>query len=216
MIIIKTILEISDFLEDKKQVSLEIKGENDLRKVDAHIGWILDKRGNEISFEKGEKIEDLVAIYYGKKIFKIDTESLKNIQEQIIKTPEDKLNFKIDKMKEDLKNNFKNFKSQNTFESYIPSSLKECEKYISDIHEHNMKVRRGLIQKEGIDFPDWYNNGEYLKIQEFRTDIKLLEETSKIENIKVVAYNQNDEELKKIYEELKQEKELKYEEEDEL
>lgn len=204
---LNTILEIEDFLKDKKTVGLKFKNKERLEKVNSYLGYFMKKYNNKIEMCKDEELENLVSIHYGKKFLEIDINSLQNLENQIIITAEDKLCFKIDRMKKELQENFYNFKIQDQFNNNydLPNSLEACERKLEEIRINNVEIVNGLRKGEIEEFPTWYNE-DYMRIKKLKSDIQILEQTKKIEDIKMIAYSSKDEELQEIYEELKLEK----------
>lgn len=155
------ILEINEFIQDKKSVTVEATGLKPY-KVLANLPHIIELRNNNITLEtygtdfdkqnpNVDRYEsynsELSALTYGSKIIQFSKGTFKNLEEQIATTPEDKFLFKVDKLQKEFDNEYRNFCYKIENEKYYSSTPLHID---SDI---NSVVRAEMRQEV---MPEWY------------------------------------------------------------
>lgn len=211
--------KMNDFLREKKNVNLIFK-DCEKFKCEAKIGYILSLRDGKVnldfgygirySFEKENplkqisdlKLEDFKGIAHGKNILEVDGRIFANANKQIAITLDDRLRQKIDFLKEDIEEKYCNYR-RNMYpkDNSVPYSL---EKAINCIEENKVS------KKEIV----WYTK-ELEEIIHKNNLINLLEEAKKIEDIKSICMELEDNELQNIYYGMLYEEENCEDEEDE-
>lgn len=216
---ISEITKINEFLEGKKSVNLifkdceKFKAEariiNFLKlqdsKIELDLGYCtIDnfKKENPGKEEKDLKIEDLKGISYSKNVLDINGRVLANADKQIAITLDDRLKQKIDIMKEDIKDEYYEYRNkvESKGNNYIPYSFSEV-------------INRLKEYKDSKEKPEWYSK-ELENIIRKNNLINFLEQAKTIDDIKDVCVELGDNELQNIYYGMLYEEE-NYEEEEE-
>lgn len=192
------LIEINEFLNGKMTVNV-LFNDGSKEKVEASVGSILRIRGNntELSYrlDDNHKLEELKKITYNKKELDIDINKLMNLKEQIKKTPADMLRFKVDEMRDSLYNKFNEFKKNNEF--YYYSDLKSCIDKIKEIDKRNSLLEEKVSEDNKESYPEWYTE-EFKQLWDEYDLINSLSKAQNIDEIKHVASETGDNELKKI------------------
>lgn len=192
------LLEINEFLDGKMTVNV-VFNDGSKEKVDASVGDIFRLRSNntELSYklDDNHKLEDLKKITYNKKELDIDINKLKNLKEQIKKTPADMLSFKIDEMRQNLNNSFNQFAKDMNF--YYSADLKRCIDKIEEIDRKNSLLSNNALDENFEQYPEWYTE-EFKKLWRERDLINTLAKAQNVDEIKQVANETGDNELEKI------------------
>ncbi len=192
------LLEINEFLNGKMTVNV-VFNDGSKEKVDASVGNIFMLRSNntELSYQldNNHKLEDLKKITYNKKELDIDINKLKNLKEQIKKTPADMLSFKIDEMRQNLNNSFNQFAKDKNF--YYSADLKRCIDKIEEIDRKNSLSSNNALDEKIEQYPEWYTD-EFKKLWREYELINTLAKAQNLDEIKQVANETGDNDLKKI------------------
>ena len=230
---VTSFIKMNDFLVNKKSVNL-ILDDCEKFKINPYISSFLNFKGNKVSlnlsyneekwFERENpgknaddlKLEDLKGLSYGKEVLKLDPEDFKDLEKQISVNPRDKLLFKIDKLEENLNNDFMQYNSKLYKENRIgytemPYNLEECLNRITRIDINNNQIDT----KEKVPYPKWYSRE--LEDLFVRHDlVKGLKQFETLEELKDISKELDDEELIDICNEFIGYEENNEEEEDEL
>lgn len=208
-------IEINEFLNGKKTVNV-VFNDGTKEKVDASVGSILRIKGNnaELSYclEDNHKFEELKKITYNKNELDIDINKLMNLKEQIKKTPADMLRFKIDEMRDKLNDSFRKFAKDMDF--YYTADMKICIEKIQEIYKRNNLLNESMSKEEKEQYPNWYTD-DFKKLWKEYDLINTLSKAKNIDEIKYVANETNDNELKKICN-LLENAQIEYEDEEEM
>ncbi len=205
--------KINDFLKDKKSITILFKDGNKI-KVDKSRDF-LSSIHNEIRLDIDDKykIQDIDSLLFNRSELPITCENLMNLKNQIQKTAEDCLLFKIDDMKKNLREDFNNYQHSLDYKisMNMPSYLESCINEIEWIESRNLKIEQGEIKEEKKEYPEWYSK-EFTNLWKQYEQIKELETANTIEDIKEIVQETGDNELQKIYYMLKGEEEEESEE----
>lgn len=201
---INEIRKIKKFMDGKKSVNLIFKNCEKF-KAETYIGDFLRLRDKKIeldlsygtrqNFERENihkkigdlKLEDFKGISYSKNVLEIDGRVLANADKQIAITLEDRLKQRIDTMKEDIKDEYYEYRSkvESKENTYIPYSFQDV---LNRINEN----------KDSEEKPEWYSK-EIEQIVRKNNLINFLEQAKTIEDIKDVCVELGDNELQNIY-----------------
>lgn len=198
------VMKINDFLEFKKSCSLIFNGTYEkLPLKHPYTSNIVSIWKNNITLESYNdrfKIQDLKGLMYGKNFFEINSENLMNIDKQIAISLEDRLEQRIDCLKDEIKDEYSKYRYKNEREYYdMPYSMEDV-------------IKKELNFSE--EKPKWFTK----EVQEMSHEYKLLNYLQKaqtIEEIKEVCVELGDNELQNIYYGMKYEEE-DYEEEESI
>lgn len=226
---VTSFIKMNDFFVDKKSVNMLLK-DCEKFKINPHISSFLEFRGNKVAlnlsyneekwFEKENpgrdpkdlKLDDIKGLSYSKEVLELNPEDFKDLEKQIAITPEDKLLFKIDNLKNKLEDEYTEIKIANRWN--IPYSIQEALNEITKIDLRNSQREAGNLEGEIEKYPDYYS--EELEDIFRRYDlINQLNQAETLEDIKEITRELGDNELQKIYYELLDDEENE-EEEDEL
>lgn len=216
---INEIKKIEKFLNGKKSVNLIFKNCEKF-KAETYIGDFLRLRDKKIELDFGYgtrrnfeientnkkiddlKLEDFKGISYSKNVLEIDGRVLANADKQIAITLEDRLKQRIDFMREDIKDEYYEYRNkvESKENTYMPYSF--CD-IINRLNENN----------DSKEKPEWYSK-EIEQIVRKNNLINFLEQAKTLEDIKDVCVELGDNELQNIYYGMLYEEE-NYEEEEE-
>lgn len=195
--------KINEFLKDKENVNLIFK---DMEKFKSRssMSYFLEYRNGKININLGHKegknfsnanpnkdidminLKNFKGLSYGRNILEIDNMALLNINMQIAMTLEDKLKQRIDFLKEDIKENYYEYRNKIETEIYnVPYTLEDA----------IYRIKNNAGAKEDIE---WYNK-ELKEIIHKNNLINFLSEAKTIEDIKDVCVELGDNELQNIY-----------------
>lgn len=182
------IMKIDDFLKDKKSCSLIFSGTDEkfpLKKpyTSSIINLVEDKitLGN---YKDKFKIQDLRGLIYGKNFFEINVTNLMNISKQISISFEDRLQQRIDYLKNEIESEYTIYRAENERNYYdMPYSMNDIVKVMLDNDEDKPKWFTKEIKQMGYK----YNLLNYL------------EEAQTIEKVETVCVELGDNELQNIY-----------------
>ena len=185
------LIKINDFIKDKNYINIEYK---DKSKEKVKTIRILDKYANEISIYNKKKDSDIVKLCWNRIDLPIDVNKLKNIKQQIIKIPMDKLLFKIDELYNQIEKKYLNYKEETSSNYYknnniglnIPFGIQNA---LNEVTTNSVK---------GLKNPEWYSK-ELEKLFEEYTLIKQLRDLETIDDLKEIAIELNDAELMETY-----------------
>lgn len=197
------VMKINDFLEFKKSCFLIFNGTDEkLPLKHPYTSSIVGIWKNNITLESYDdrfELQDLKGLMYGKSFFEINSENLMNIDKQIAISLEDRLAQRIDLLKDEIENEYSNYRRKNEREYYdMPYTMENV-------------VKKELNCSE--EKPKWFTK----EVQEMSHKYKMLNYLQKaqtIEEIKEVCVELGDNELQNIYYGMKYEEE-DYEEEEE-
>lgn len=192
--------KIDNFIQEKKNLNLIFK-DCEKFKSEARVSNIIKlangkfdlnlsyNAGKNFEMENPEKkvrnlkLEDFKGISYGKNVLEVDGRVFANANKQIAITLEDRLKQKVDSLKEDIKEEYYNFR--NKMDDYVPYSLADTVKEIKEKEEQKEKIA-------------WHNK-ELDEIIHKNNLINFLEQAKTIEDIKDVCIELGDNELQNIY-----------------
>ncbi len=197
------ILKIKDFIKDKDFINLKYK-DNSKEKIKTY--HFFDKYKNKISFYTNRDYNEIVSISFNRKEIPINIEKLEYIENQIIKTPTDKLMFKKDELYNDIYAEYDTYKEK--FKENYYKKNKEVANIPNNIQYALNEITRNDISKIK-EKPEWYSE-ELEKIFEKYTAIKQLNDLETIDDLKEIAIELNDADLMETYkwfEEVQQEEE---------
>lgn len=205
-------LKVKEFIKDKKTFNLLFNNDEQV-KISNDPFY---KYKNEISIDiSGKKLEDIKAITYGREILEINPEDFKNLTMQIAISPEDKLNLRIDEVKEELDRTFSEYKTELEknggyyLTRYMPTNIQGCLNEVIRIDFHNNIIEEAI--KDGTynekehgtlkDRPEWYS--EKLEVIFERYDlINSLEQAENINELDKIATELGDRKILEIVDEL--------------
>lgn len=212
---VEELTQINKFFENKKTVNLKCNGFENF-KVDAKLDSLFELRNNEISIklknqsenEEKMKIENLREFSYNNNSFRINYNNLINIPKQIAITLNDKIEYKIDQIKNTISQEFSKEKIKLEFENYslnmtVPSTVEQA---ISTIRE----IENSSIEKN-FNYPNWYTDEmkEILQKEELLNELINSNGQEKFISIgRKLAYICNDHELDKIVNEYENNKNI--------
>lgn len=237
---ITTLININNFMKDKKSVNILFKY-CEKSKINPHIRSFLDLRDNKINLELGyneEKffkkanagkeaenltIDDLQGLSYFKEILNINPNDFKELEKQIAITIEDKFLFKIDKLKEEVKDDYRHLmyeyhrKEAKIGSNYInfPYNIQDALNIITKIDVKNSQLNPENLKIEKENYPEWYSN-ELENLFVKYNSIKKLENVDTIDDLKEIVNEIGDNELKQIYYEFLNKGEITTEDEEEI
>jgi len=193
---ITEIMKINDFLEFKKSCSLIFSGTNEKFPLkQPYTSNIVELWKNRItlkSYNDKFKIQDLKGLMYGKNFFEINTINLMNIDKQIATSFEDRLQQRIDILKDEIQEEYSNYRYKNGVEYYeMPYSIDDMVRKVSNCEKEDLK----WFTKEVEEMNHTYQLLSYL------------EKSQTIEEIKEICEELGDNELQKIYYGMKDEEE---------
>ncbi len=233
---INTILKINEFCNGKQTINVLFKDENKV-KINSNIGHLLEIRKNNISLSfsveheykklfNTEKvtIEDLRGISYGKNILEINPNTLLNLKEQIALTTADRFKFKLDEIKENIDEEFTQYKYEcddDINKGDIPFNLEIALDKIVKIEFNNNIIKEKIEnntyveEQDGTlqDMPEWYSK-KLEAIFEKNDLYKSLVQAEDVYEAIEIAKELNDDELLDILNE--EQENLEEEEEDEV
>lgn len=201
---ISEVRKIKEFMDGKKSVNLIFKNHEKF-KAETYIGDFLTLRNKKIelylgygtrqNFERENihkkigdlKLEDFKGISYSKNVLEIDGRVLANADKQIAITLEDRLKQRIDIMKEEIEDEYYEYRSkvESKENTYIPYSFQDV-------------VNRINQSKDSKEKPEW-DSKEIEQIVRKNNLINFLEQAKTIEDIKDVCIELGDNELQNIY-----------------
>lgn len=201
---INEIRKIKEFMNGKKSVNLIFKNCEKF-KAESYIGDFLNLRNKKIELDLGYgtgqnferenihkkvndlRLEDFRGISYSKNVLEIDGRVLANADKQIAITLEDRLKQRIDILKEDIKDEYYEYRREieSKERTYMPYSFNDV---INSIN----------ASKDSKEKPEWYSK-EIEKIVRKNNLINFLEQAKTIEDIKDVCVELGDNELQNIY-----------------
>ena len=205
--------KINDFIKDKKSFTLLF---NDGEKIKVNK-YPFEKTKNNIclNITQRKDIENLKAITYENEILELESDSFQNINKQITKTPNDKISYRIDKLKEEvntdynqimykyLRNKEKTGKKNISYPYDIQRALNE----ITTIDIKNNQIKAGKLDEEFNSYPEWYSK-DLENLFEKNYLINNLANAKTIKEIKSIAMELKDDViLKNCYKILEDEEE---------
>ncbi len=209
------LLELNEFLNGKMTVNV-VFNDGTKEKISASLSNIVNIKSNNIELsyqlDKNHKLEDLRKVTYNKNELDIDVNKLNNLKEQIKKTPADMLNFKVDEMRQSLNKRLNQFAQNMNF--YYSADLKRCIDKIEEIDRKNSLLGNNIAEEKVWQYPDWYTE-EFKNLWREYDLINTLTKAQNVEEIKNIANETGDNELKKICN-LLENNESEYEDEEEM
>lgn len=223
--------KIEEFMKGKKSVNLIFNGYEKF-KINPYLSSFLDLRDNKISlnlsyneqnfFErenptknyKDLKLNDLVGLSYGKNVLHIDNSALIDIDKQMTKSTEDKLLLKIDKLNDELLNEYNYYRNTHNQKDYCPYDIQDAINICTQIDLRNLQRESGNLDGKHEEYPTYYSS-ELEDIFKRFDLIKELEQVENLEDLKDITRELGDNELQQIYYEFLDE-EIQETEEDEL
>ena len=222
---VTTIIKINNFMTDKNKKSVKIQFKDcEKSTINSHISSFLDIRNNKINLELGYnearwfekanpgkqekdlKLDDIQGLSYSKDTLKINSNDFKELEKQIAITPEDKLLFKIDNLKEEVNTDYNNLmydyqkKESNLGNINIsyPYDIQKALNEITTIDIKNNQIKAGKLDEEFNSYPEWYSK-DLENLFEKYDNIKKLENLDTIEDLKDIVTETGDNELQQIY-----------------
>ena len=186
------ILKIKDFIKDKEFINIKYN-DNSKEKIKTH--HFIDKYNNTISFHSSKDYNEINSISFNRKELPINIENLEYVENQIIKTPTDKLMFKKDELYNDIYIEYRNYREKFK-EDYFKKNQEVCD--IPDFIQYALnEITRNDIS-EIKEKPEWYSE-ELEKIFEKYTAIKRLNDLESMDDLKEIAIELNDADLMETY-----------------
>ena len=192
------VLKINDFLKTKKTVTLKFR-DGEKIKINAKIDNILYKYKNSFSLNttyRNYELKDLKSLNFGNIEIRIDTNAFENLPNQIARFAMDVLYFRIDEMKEELREDFIEFEKEMNRE--IPTDIKRCISIIAELNNKEDLHYYEYSKSENIKYPKWFNE-DFIYLWKQYEMILELENAKDIEDIKEVAVLTGNKEIEKVF-----------------
>lgn len=192
------VLKINDFIKNKKTVTLTFKDDEKI-KINAKIDNILYKYKNNFNLNttyRNYELKDLKSINFGNTEIRIDTNAFVNLPNQIARFAMDVLYFRIDEMKEELREDFTDFEKEMNRE--IPTDIRNCISVIAELNNKENLHYYEYSKSENIKYPKWFND-DFIYLWKQYEMILELENAKDLEDIKEVAVLTGDKEIEKVF-----------------